>query len=78
MTTNERQQSLAAARLACEWLRANIMDYNHEEWERLKCLIAEFKRLDENASRPRAGRPRIKNPKPKSLTQRRWRDKDKP
>jgi hypothetical protein len=71
MTNPNRQQSLAAARRACEWLRA--IAFFDEELEDIECLIAEFRRLDANASRPK--RKRIENPSPKTLAQRRWRDK---
>ena len=73
MTKSERQQSLINARRACEWLTGY---YFHEEHaELVAALIAEFKRLDANARRPRAGRPRIETDNPKTLAQRRWRDK---
>ena len=49
MTTTERQQSLAAARLACEWLRrytATIVWINASLKEQLKVLIEGFEILD--------------------------------
>jgi hypothetical protein len=47
MTTHERQQSLTAARLACEWLRwyFNEVD-NHPIGEQAKRLIMGFEILD--------------------------------
>jgi hypothetical protein len=79
MTTTERQQSLAAAHRACEWLDAVIKEnkISPHLLADIACLLAEFKRLNENARRPRAGRPRIKTENPKTLAQRRWRDKKK-
>lgn len=77
MTNEERQarqQSLTNARRACEWLEQGANIWRPEDWERVKCLIAEFKRLDANAQRPRAGRKRIKTSNPKTLAQRRWRE----
>lgn len=80
MTKSEREQSLVNARRACEWLAAYTEGqddiYAGEKLE-VECLIAEFKRLDKNASRPRAGRPRVETDNPKTLAQRRWRDKEK-
>jgi hypothetical protein len=46
MTATERQQSLAAARRACEWLIKTLPAFAHTPREELECLIAEFKRLD--------------------------------
>jgi len=60
MTNPERQQSLASARRACEWLREAYMDSLIEDYvndsalsgdeqarrRQVMSLIAEFKRLD--------------------------------
>jgi len=78
MTKSERQQSLINARRACEWLReymAAIVWVPASLKERITSLIAGFELLDASAKRPRAGRPRIKTDNPKTLAQRRWRDK---
>ena len=86
MTKSERQQSLINARRAVEWLEMHIVSVGigvepidvtvgqiAQVW--LRELVAQFGRLDANASRPRAGRPRIETDNPKTLAQRRWRDK---
>jgi hypothetical protein len=81
LTTTNRQQSLAAARRACgmlapyalgEYPVAYLADQHREL---IACLIEEFSRLD--AARSRSGRPRIETDNPKTLAQRRWRDKRK-
>jgi len=77
MTKSERQQSLINARRACEWLRRVLPMFDDRPQRELECLIAEFERLDANASRPKAGRPRIETDNPKTLAQRRWRNKPK-
>jgi len=45
VTTDERRQSLAAARRACEWLNSYISIYSPHR-EEIECLITEFTRLD--------------------------------
>jgi len=48
MTTTERQQSLADARRACEWLWSRVYDLPMQDMcESVKCLLVEFERLDE-------------------------------
>lgn len=46
MTKDERQQSLANARLACELLTGQIDSFFGSYGDKVKCLIAEFCRLD--------------------------------
>jgi hypothetical protein len=77
MTNPERQQSLAAARSACHFLRLYIESQIVDERIRAEigCLLDEFERMD--AARLRSGRPRIETDNPKTLAQRRWRDKQK-
>jgi len=77
MKITERQQSLAAARNACHFLRLYIEDQIVDERIRaeIACLLDEFERLD--AARSRTGRKRIETDNPKTLAQRRWRDKPK-
>jgi len=79
MTKSERQQSLINARRACgmlapyavgELLTAFLGD-EHREY--VACLLEEFGRLDSNARK--VGRKRIAAPKPGTISQRRWRDK---
>ncbi len=80
MIITERQQSLDAARRACHFLRLYIESQIVDARIRaeITCLLDEFTRLDANARRPRAGRKRIETDNPKTLAQRRWRDKQKP
>jgi len=77
MTKSERQQSLAAARNACHFLRLYIESQIVDERIRaeITCLLDEFERMD--AARSRTGRKRIDTDNPKTLAQRRWRDKSK-
>ena len=83
MAKQQRQQSLINARRACLMLagyaagedRAALLTDEHREF--VASLLEEFGRLDKNARRPRAGRPRIETTNPKTLAQRRWRDKQK-
>ena len=46
MTPAERQQSLENARRACEWLARVAGAFDSEPREEVKCLVAEFQRLD--------------------------------
>jgi len=50
MTPEERQQSLADARRACEWLDKHVptweLDRGSSLRDEINCLIAEFTRLD--------------------------------
>jgi hypothetical protein len=75
--TTERQQSLAAARHAVHFLRLYIQSQIVDKRIRadITCLLDEFERMD--AARSRSGRPRIDTDNPKTLAQRRWRDKHK-
>lgn len=51
MDKDERQQSLINARRACDWLEGRAEDWRYEDWLQVKCLIAEFQRLDEKELR---------------------------
>lgn len=80
MTKEQRQQSLINARRACLLLADyaagdSILLLGDTHREAIACLLEEFGRLDANARRPKAGRPRIETDNPKTLSQRRWRDK---
>ena len=81
MNKSERQQSLINARRACvmlaEYAAGEIPTafLTDEHREYVACLLEEFGRLDANARR--VGRKRIKTNNPKTLAQRRWRDKQK-
>lgn len=82
MTKSERQQSLINARRACLLLAGyavgdGLLILGEPQRDLIACLLEEFGRLDANARRPRAGRPRIETDNPKTLAQRRWRDKKK-
>jgi len=50
MTSEDRQQSLVAARRACEWLDKHVpvwvLDNGSSLRDEINCLIAEFTRLD--------------------------------
>jgi len=80
MTKSQRQKSLALARRACGMLAqyatgecpAAYLSEEHREY--IACLIEEFGRLDKNAQRPKAGRPRTKHPSANALAVRRWRE----
>lgn len=80
MTKHERQQSLINARRACLLLAeyaagVDMLILGDPHREAVACLLEEFGRLDKNAQRPKAGRPRIKTDNPKTLAQRKWRNK---
>lgn len=65
LSREERKQSLAAARQACELLAAYVyvpgavMLLGEDSRAAFAALLEEFKRLDENAQRPGSGRKRI-------------------
>jgi hypothetical protein len=77
LTNPKRQQSLAAARRARQWLGDFFLPGLGSPIlrEDLGCLLKEFDRLDANAQK--VGRKRIENPKKSTVYQRRWRDKHK-
>lgn len=82
MAKEQREQSLINARRAClllaEYATGDfVIVLGDEQRECVADLIEQFGRLDKNARRPRAGRKRIKTDNPKTLAQRRWRDKQK-
>lgn len=78
MTKSERQQSLEKARAAADWLRGYFKTFSYEPFEReVTHLLTGFEILDLSSRRPNAGRPRIETDNPKTLAQRRWRDKKK-
>jgi hypothetical protein len=76
MTPEERQQSLESARRARQWLGDFFLPGLGSPIlrEDLGCLLKEFDRLDANARRLRAGRPRIKTDNPKAVAAGRRRD----
>lgn len=82
MTKDQRQQSLVNARRAClllaEYATGDfVIVLGDDHRQCVADLLEQFGRLDKNARRPRAGRPRIETDNKKTLAQRRWRDKQK-
>ena len=78
MTKSERQQALEKARAAAHWLRGYFKSFSQEPFEQeVVRLLNGFELLDSSSRRPNAGRPLHPNPSPKTLSQRRYRAKQK-